>query len=187
MPKIIDDRQIYRDIMLAVTRHGYAGATTKRLARAAGIGEVTLFRRYGNKGQLVKQAMLALAEESNFEATIRYTGNIHADLLRLVAGYQESAETNGLFFYTILIEASRNPELMDALETLQTRLGSVSRLLAQYQADGVLKPAHPIHMLTSLVGPLIAMNMMQSALSQMPLPPLDLESHVANFIAGHSV
>ena len=68
---------------------------------------------------------------------------------------------------------------------LQTRLGSVGRLLAQYQADGALKPMHPIHMLTALVGPLIALNMMQSALKGMPLPPIDLESHVANFVDGH--
>ncbi|MCA9996191.1 MAG: TetR/AcrR family transcriptional regulator [Anaerolineales bacterium] len=187
MPKIIEDQQIYRDIMLAVTKHGYAAATTKRLAQAAGVGEVTLFRRYGNKAQLVKQAMLALAEEADFEATVHYTGDVHADLLRVVAGYQDSAEKNGLFFYTILIEAARHPELMDALAVLQTRLDGVGRLLAQYQADGVLKPTHPIHMLTSLVGPLIAMNMMKSALSHLPLPLLDLENHVANFIDGHRV
>ena len=48
--------------MLAVTKYGYAAATTKKLAKAAGIGEVTLFRKYGNKAQLVKQAMIDLAE-----------------------------------------------------------------------------------------------------------------------------
>lgn len=185
MPKLIDDRQIYRDVVQAVTQYGYAAATTKKLAKAAGIGEVTLFRRYGNKAQLVKQAMVALAEEADFEATVQYSGDVHADLLRVVTGYQDSAARSGLFFYTILIESARHPELLESLTMLQTRLGSVGRLLAQYQADGVLKPMHPIHMLASLVGPLIAMNMMRSALIGMPLPGIDLENHVANFIAGH--
>ncbi|MCB0033369.1 MAG: TetR/AcrR family transcriptional regulator [Anaerolineales bacterium] len=185
MPKLIDDGQIYRDVMQAVTQYGYVAATTKRLAKAAGIGEVTLFRRYGNKAQLVKQAMVAMAEEADFESTVQYTGDLHGDLLRLVTGYQDSAEKSGLFFYTILIEAARHPELLQSLTMLQTRLGSVGRLLAQYQADGALKPMHPIHMLTALVGPLIALNMMQSALKGMPLPPIDLESHVANFVDGH--
>ena len=185
MPKIIDDKQIYRDVMLAVTKYGYAAATTKKLAKAAGIGEVTLFRKYGNKAQLVKQAMIDLAEESKFEETVRYTGELQADLLSVVRGYQDSAKTNGLFFYTILVEAARHPELLDALAALQTRLGTVGALLMRYQAEGALKQMHPIHMLTSLVGPLIAMNMMQSALATMPLPPIDLEVHVRNFIEGH--
>lgn len=186
MPKIIDDRQIYRDIMQAVVQYGYAAATTKRLAQAAGIGEVTLFRRYVNKAQLVKQAMIATAEEANFVANVQYTGDVHADLLRVVNGYQESAEKSGLFYYTILLEASRHPELVDALAILQTRLGNVGQLLMRYQADGSLKPMHPIHMVASLVGPLVAMNMLQAALPNMPLPPLDLESHIDNFLDGHS-
>ena len=103
----------------------------------------------------------------------------------MVRGYQDSAEKSGLFFYTILIEAARHPELLESLAMLQTRLGSVGRLLAQYQADGVLKPMHPVHMLASLVGPLIAMNMMQSALKERLVPRIDLESHVANFVDGH--
>lgn len=188
MPKIIDDRQIYRDILQAVTKHGYAAATTKRLAQAAGIGEVTLFRKYGNKAQLVKQAMLSMAEEADVESMVLYTGDVYADLLRVVTGYQDSAEKSGLFFYTLLIESSRHPELEDALATLQTRITSVGHLLARYQADGVLKPGHPIQMLISLVGPLITMNMMKkSALSNMALPPIDLERYVANFVEGHGV
>lgn len=187
MPKIIDDRQLFRDVMQAVTQYGYAAATTKKLAKAAGIGEVTLFRKYGNKAQLVKQAMIALAEESNFEEMVEYTGDLHADLLRVVTRYQGSAERNGLFFYTILIEASRHPELMEALSVLQSRLGAVSQLMFRYQADGKLKQADPIQLLTGLVGPLIARNMMQTALQGMPFPPIDLESHVTNFIGGYGV
>ena len=187
MPKIIDDKQLFRDVMQAVTQYGYAAATTKKLAKAAGIGEVTLFRKYGNKAQLVKQAMISLSEESAFEESVQYTGDIHGDLLRVVEAYQASAEERGLFFYTILIEASRHPELIEALAGLQSRLGTVEGLMSRYQAEGKLKPADPIQLLTSLIGPLIARNMMQSALKGMPLPPIDLDSHVANFIGGYGV
>jgi len=185
MPKIIDDQQLYKNVMATVTKHGYAAATTKRLAEAAGVGEVTLFRRYGSKAQLVKQAMVALSEASGFEQRVQFTGDLYKDLLRVVTGYQESADKSGLFFYTILIEASRHPELLDALSTLQTRLGSVGGLLTHYQANGSLKQGHPIHMMASLVGPLIAMNMMQTALEGMPIPKMDLENHVKNFIEGY--
>ncbi len=185
MPKLIDDRQIYRAVMQAVTQYGYEGATTKRLAAAAGIGEVTLFRRYGNKAQLVQQAMITLSKESDLKGSVRYTGDLHADLLRVVEGYQDSAEKNGLFRYTILIEAARHPELLESLKLLQNRLDSVDRLLAQYQDEGKLKPMDTVQMLAALVGPLIAINLLQLALPVKSQPPLDLETHVTNFVYGY--
>ena len=39
MPKIIDDEKVYRAAMQAVIERGYAGATTKQIAEAAGISE----------------------------------------------------------------------------------------------------------------------------------------------------
>ena len=62
--------------MQAVTKYGYAAATTKRLAKAAGIGEVTLFRRYGNKSQLVKQAMVDCLKDTNIAKLIPGNKNI---------------------------------------------------------------------------------------------------------------
>ena len=55
MPKIIDDEKVYQAALQVVIERGYARAKTKQIADAAGISEVTLFRKYENKAELIKQ------------------------------------------------------------------------------------------------------------------------------------
>ncbi|MBX6366303.1 MAG: helix-turn-helix transcriptional regulator, partial [Gemmatimonadetes bacterium] len=38
---------------------GYRGATTRRIAQEAGVNEVTLFRHFGSKWELIREAVLA--------------------------------------------------------------------------------------------------------------------------------
>ncbi len=54
MPKVIADMQIFQAVMEIIAARGYAGATTRQIAEAAGVSEVTLFRKYGSKAELVK-------------------------------------------------------------------------------------------------------------------------------------
>ncbi|MES2523962.1 MAG: TetR family transcriptional regulator [Gemmatimonadota bacterium] len=42
-------------------QHGYAGATTRQIAKAAGVNEVTLFRQFHSKDALIDEALRAYA------------------------------------------------------------------------------------------------------------------------------
>ncbi len=57
MPKVVDETRIFTATMDRLMAHGYDGATTREIAAAAGINEVTLFRRYGSKAGLVERAI----------------------------------------------------------------------------------------------------------------------------------
>ncbi len=51
-----------RERLLQATLHvfaetGYRGATTRRIAQQAGVNEVTLFRQFGSKEQLIQEAL----------------------------------------------------------------------------------------------------------------------------------
>ena len=72
MPKILNDEDIYRAVLETVIKRGYAGATTKQMAEAAEINEVTLFRKYGNKAKLVQLALEALAADIDLEQATNY-------------------------------------------------------------------------------------------------------------------
>ena len=52
MPKVVEDEKIYSAAMQTVIERGYSGATTKQIAGAADISEVTLFRKYGSKAEI---------------------------------------------------------------------------------------------------------------------------------------
>ena len=184
MPKIIENETIYRAAMQAVMERGYAGATTKQIAEAARISEVTLFRKYDNKAQLIKQAIAEMARQFDFEAASRYTGNVADDLLRVVQTYQDSADKHGQFFYMMLSEIPRHPELGDLLDTPFDMVNHIGELLGRYQAEGVLKQEHPLHAVAGLLGPVISTNMIRNARADSPLPPNDLETHVTHFLNG---
>lgn len=187
MPKIVEDEKVYNAAMQLVVERGYAGATTKQIADAANISEVTLFRKYGNKAKLVRKAIMALAERVDFVSAACYTGDITADLLRVVRAYQVSAEKYGQFFYLMLTEIPRYPELAEILDEPFTMIAHIGQLLARYQAEGVLKPEYPMHAVAGLLGPLISVNVIRAASPAAPLPPLDLADHVARYLNGRAV
>ena len=41
---------------------GYRGATTRRIAQQAGVNEVTLFRHFGSKEELIEEALTRMGE-----------------------------------------------------------------------------------------------------------------------------
>ena len=186
MPKIINDETIYKATMRVIMEKGYAGATTKQIAETAEISEVTLFRKYESKGNLVKKAIVYLSEQMDYEAKAKYTGDPYADLLQIVKMYQGSVEDSGRFFYTILLEISRNPELAEIVETPLSMMSHFGRMLMRYQKEGVLIEELPLHSVAALLGPLMITNMVRLSTPDVPLPAIDLETHVHNYLNGRS-
>ena len=103
MPKVIEDEMVYQAVVQVVSERGYAGATTKQMAKAANVSEVTLFRKYENKAELVKLAISSIVEQTDFSSAAQYTGNIHVDLLRVVQAYQDTAVKHRFFFAALFL------------------------------------------------------------------------------------
>ena len=184
MPKIVRDEEIYRAVMQVVLERGYIGATTKQMAEAADVSEVTLFRKYESKPELVRQAILWLAQKVNFAAIASYTGDVEADLMRVVQTYQDTAVQHGPFFAVILSEVPRNPELSGIIAEPIKIFSSMADLLARYQQEGVLKQEHPLHALAALLGPLMYSSLIRGAVTGSLVPALDLTNHVNCYLEG---
>jgi AcrR family transcriptional regulator len=184
MPKIIADEAVYEAAMQAVIERGYSGATTKQIAAAAGISEVSLFRKYDSKAELVKQAILATAVQMDFSAAARYTGDVTADLQRVVQSYQELSRRYGQFITTLIAEITRQPDLADLLDAPLRLMEDVAALLARYQDEGILQPEPPLQSVAALLGPLMIANMIRQSNTAIPLPPFDPAGHVARFLHG---
>jgi AcrR family transcriptional regulator len=186
MPKLIEDEQIYRAVMQTIMERGYAGATTKQMAEAASVSEVTLFRKYASKAQLVKRAIAALIEQSDFTAATEYSGDLPADLLRVLTAYKASVIVQGGFFAVLFSEISRNPELAESFAEPLNLFRAIGQLLARYQAEGCLQPEPPLQAVAALLGPLIYAEAMRNAMPANQLPPLDLQTHVRRYLEGRS-
>ena len=187
MPKVVDDDSVFQVAIRMVIERGYAGATTKSIAQAAHVSEVTLFRKYGSKAELVKKAVTAAVEASDFAAAARYTGDVTADLLRVVRAYGDLADRSGQFFPVLFSEMPRYPELADLLEIPAGAFGTIGDLFARYQKAGVLRKEHPLHAAAGLLGPISISNMVRLSGAKAPFPRLDLTQHVEHYLAGHRV
>lgn len=184
MPKILEDEQIYRSVMQIVSERGYTGATTRQMADAADVSEVTLFRKYGSKQQLVRQAIASIVKQTDFASAAQYTGDINADLARVVQAYQAAAVKHGYFFAALFSEIARHPELVDTFDQPLNIFLAIGELIARYQNEGLLQKEHPLHTVAVLLGPMMYTAIIRNSLPNR-LPPLDLENHVRRFLDGH--
>ncbi|MDJ0757401.1 MAG: helix-turn-helix domain-containing protein [Ardenticatenaceae bacterium] len=184
MPKVIHDEDIFEVTINALLAHGFAGAKTKEIAEAAGVSEVTLYRKYGSKAQLVAAAInyqLRPFEENNF----RYTGDLAADLKRIIELYDRSTGRDIDLFPQIFSEMVRYPELKGTLAGPFSLISNFGKLITRYQSEGKLREQHPLHTVGALLGPLIINKMLRNADPDIPIPPIDLEAHIDQFIDGH--
>jgi AcrR family transcriptional regulator len=91
---------------------GLQGATTREIARVAGVNEVTLFRHFSSKEQLlgavVQQATALQSEE--LTAQDEWTQNLHIDLTHYAHLYNHMLEEHEALIRTFIGEAHRHPE-----------------------------------------------------------------------------
>jgi AcrR family transcriptional regulator len=185
MARPITDQQILDAALDVIVRRGYTGATTREIAAAAGINEVTLFRRFGSKEKLMR-AVVEQEAERFAAAGVRYSGNVEADLLRIVQFYRALMATRGRIIVTIIDEAPRQPELELIMQTPIRIFGEIAALLRRYQAEGVLVEEPPMQALAALVGPLFLGGVFGFLQPQLAEASFDSEALVRQYLRGRS-
>lgn len=88
---------------------GFSGLTTRRVAELAGVNEVTIFRRVSSKAGLIAAAFEREASAMG-SAVGDYTGDLHADLLRMVAAVWDATGRRQLVIPAILSELANNAD-----------------------------------------------------------------------------
>jgi AcrR family transcriptional regulator len=185
MPKIVKEDEIFKAVIKVVVKQGYHGATTKEIADAAGVSEMTLFRKYENKAQLVIQAFTSLQQRIDIQAAARYSGDVAVDLQRVVDLYLNLANRHGAFIVILFFEFPRHPELAELIDRPWSMVKAVEALISRYQAEGVLRSEPPLQAVIDLIGPVIYGVMIKEAVPSIDLTSLKAASHVDRFLEGH--
>lgn len=185
MGRNVSDSQILDAALDVMAAHGYVGATTRQIAAAAGINEVTLFRRFGSKQNLLN---IAVEQEATAFAAagIEYTGDVAADLLRVVQFYQHIVQDRGRVITVLLTEVPRHPELLELMQTPMTIMTQISALIERYQDEGVLVREPPAQAFTALVGALLLAGLLNYASQNRFGPTVEPEALVRNYLAGRA-
>ncbi len=180
------DRLIEAALAL-IGEKGPRGASTRAIAERAGLNEVTLFRTFGRKDDLI-----AACIQSLFQRIVGPTGqrprsdDVVADLEALARDYFGLANSHRHALARLLPELRRNQKLAEAIlrDTATPVTASMFGLFAHHQGAGRLRSdADPRELTLAFLGPLLAHAMIGDLLG---LPDaLDLPAYVARYLDGH--
>jgi len=114
-----------------ISQVGYTNATTRAIAAEAGVNEVTLFRRFGNKSNLLMAVAYRNSARPGLEEALKgqLSGDYRQDLLNLGTGFLMMMKQHRRAILMSLCEAQRSPEVREVIaqSPLQQR-----RLLGEY-------------------------------------------------------
>lgn len=109
---------------------GYKGVSTKEIAAAAGVSEMTLFRNFGSKQNLLEKAVdhyhYSIEMTNVFQEKIIW--DLRADLLMISHMYFEIMERNRKLFLIVL----KDDELFEIREKAQKHPRILLELLTNY-------------------------------------------------------
>ena len=95
--------------------HGLRGGTTKRIAQAAGVSEVTLFRHFATKKELFVAVLEGYSGLSVFDDALkgRLTWDLESDLKLIGSMFLGMTDASVLPMLTSITEAIRDPDVRD--------------------------------------------------------------------------
>ncbi len=171
-------------VVACAEERGFRALTTKRVAEMAGVNEVTIFRRFGTKAQLIAAAFEREAAAIG-AAVGQYTGDLEADLQRIVSSIADASARRRRTIPMILAELASNEEIRSAATYSIDMVGVVAGILQRYQAEGKLVDEPPLLAYAALVGPLVYLGIVDRLL---PAPiTVDAAEHVRRFLDGRTV
>lgn len=160
---------------------GFGGVTTRRVAQIAGVNEVTVFRRFGTKTDLLAAAFRREATRISDDIG-DYTGDIVTDLTRIVEALRNGNRRRQALVPQILAELAVNPELRGAAHEALQSVGRVVAIIERYQRDGEIAPGPPLLAYAALIGPIVILGLLEQLAPE--VPPFDAAAAVRRFLDG---
>jgi AcrR family transcriptional regulator len=163
---------------------GYARATTRALAAAAGVNEVTLFRRFGSKQNLfaaVIDEYAASAMATTFEAQL--TGEYHQDLLMMGNHLMQLLLERGDAVRLMLCEAAHFPDVRQVLAQNPRQLRQVlAGYLERQMEQGRVRTLHAEATAQAFWGMFFAYGISLGILAEPVSPEIPAEDMLAHFV-----
>jgi AcrR family transcriptional regulator len=169
-----------------VAELGPRGATTRKISERAGVNEVTLFRHFGTKSDLVARALSEIARGFAGAALGDIASDdVEADLVRLAEHYSTRVVRHRLYLTRLITELRTDEKLRDRIQPIMQGVASrVVDLFEHHQRAGRLVDGDPQALAMDFLGPLLARVLAGDMLGIEP--DFDAADHVRRYLEGHS-
>ncbi|MGB7212246.1 MAG: TetR family transcriptional regulator [Gemmatimonadales bacterium] len=170
---------------------GYRGATTRRIAQEAGVNELTLFRHFGSKAELLHTAIGSCQADAGDFALPAEPGDPAVELREWAGRRVAEIRHHGALIRTALGEVEEHPDLLRPSEHPMTVSGvQLEAYLGQLQRSGAAgAPFDPraaaMMFLSVLFVDAIVRDVMPGLFGGDPAH--DLDEHVRTFLRGIGV
>lgn len=147
---------------------GYRGATTRRIAQVADVNEVTLFRHFGSKEELLREAVQQIATPDDSETLPDQPSDPARELTAWVRAHHERIMQFSSAIRACMAESEEHPEFARCAQDRPQRVANELRTyLRKLQENGMADAALDIPTATSfLMGALFQDAMGRSIMPQ---------------------
>ncbi|MEP6573160.1 MAG: helix-turn-helix domain-containing protein [Gemmatimonadota bacterium] len=158
---------------------GFRGATTRRIAREAGVNEITLFRHFGSKARLLHEAIACAAVAS--PAALLPVRPVHPrlELLEWSRSHLKDLYEKRALIRTCMGEVEEHPDMIAAEgNPTSSSAKDLGRYLRRLKAAGLAKaPFDPASAAAMLMGVLFADAMGRDVIPDMFNQDMDTAVH----------
>ncbi|WP_221091295.1 TetR/AcrR family transcriptional regulator [Deinococcus aquaedulcis] len=166
-----------------MAQEGFGRATTRSISTQAGVAEVTLFRLFKTKANLIVEVFLTLTNGYQ-EAALSPTGHLEADLQRVAEQYHRLARRHRRLILRLLPEVAYHAALHKASAPLRQKLlHSLRSLFLHYQAAGHFPGRTPEDLMAAFMGPMAGKILLLGEVFDIETG-FDPAQHVQDFLHG---
>lgn len=137
--------RILRAAVEVYSEFGFRGATTRRIAQKAEVNEVTLFRHFGSKASLLREAIERQGFEIHFQQLPEVPAHPREELLEWCSRHMEELRARRSLIRTCMGEIEEHPEILPAgsptIQAAQVLTGYLRRLQRRGLARTDFDPA----------------------------------------------
>lgn len=150
--------QILAAALEVYAQHGFRGATTRRIAHAAGVNEVTVFRHFGSKDALLAEAITDAASQSPSAPLPDEPGDVPRELTMWAQAQIGNLRERSGVIRTCMGELDERPELASSAAIApRTSFAELATYLRRLRERGMITRDHDVHAAAAmLMGALFA-------------------------------
>jgi AcrR family transcriptional regulator len=105
-------------------QHGFRGSTTRRIADAAGVNEITIFRQFGSKEALIREAMQHMTQSAGLEALPEIPVDPERELTEWGNAYIQHMRLRSSIIRKTMGEIEERPEMSECATYIPRRASS---------------------------------------------------------------
>jgi len=118
-----------RDEILAAAaevfaQHGFRGSTTRRIADAAGVNEITIFRQFGSKEALLREAMQHMTESAGLTELPEIPSDPERELTQWSESFIQHLRLRSSIIRKTMGEIEERPEMSECASSVPIEASS---------------------------------------------------------------